>query len=130
MTITGVIKNLPPIGAYYKNFVVENPSDDGSQFVFTIIATDDPGKWSVTVGNIYCYKETINNFDDIVTKVAYYDTEKEFDFTYQVEEDRYIENPLKADSFMNPEHPYNKFTICQANFETSRYNILTNRGNR
>ena len=118
-----------PISTQYKNFKVEVGSSSAGTFQFTI-AGQSGSEWSVTIGNILCYTEQIDNFDAIVSEVAKYDTERIFDFTYQVEEDQLIENPLKADTFMNPVHPYNRYTICQANFTTSKYNILTNRGNR
>lgn len=42
-------------------------------------------------------------------------SDAQFDYTYVVPEDKHIENPLHAKSFIDSNHIYNKFTICKWN---------------
>ena len=58
------------------------------------------------VGNKDEYKE-------ILQKIAELDHESKFDYTYQIPDTEYIENPLSGVSFTDGSHPYNKFTISQ-----------------
>ena len=74
-----------------------------------------------------CYKYTFPDgmsedyckkiYDLIVTL----DNEKHsFDYTYEVDEDENIENPLAAKSFFKTNHIYNNFTICQLDTSGSK----------
>ena len=65
----------------------------------------------------------INNYDSsvlgvgvdkvVLEKVQALDQDGLFNYMYEVPTDRFIKDPLLGESFMNPVHPYNKFTICQ-----------------
>ena len=57
--------------------------------------------------------EDYDNFGEVVSKVVSLDTDSKFDYTYEIPETDYIENPLDSQSFTNNSHPYNKFTISQ-----------------
>lgn len=51
----------------------------------------------------------------VLNKVQGLDQDGLFNYMYEVPTDRFIKDPLLGESFMNPVHPYNKFTICQMN---------------
>lgn len=58
------------------------------------------------------YKDIKQLAEDVASYLA--SSGFKFDCTYQVNESKNISNPLSSLSFMNPDHLYNKFTICQA----------------
>ncbi len=58
-------------------------------------------------------------FNIIVNKIELLDKDRLYDFSYVVDKDILIENPLESNSFMNPNHIYNKFTICQMDTQNS-----------
>lgn len=56
-------------------------------------------------------------FQDIFTKMTALDPYNVFDYTYVVDEDVLIDNPVKAESFFRNNHIFNKFTIPQLDTE-------------
>ena len=42
-----------------------------------------------------------------------------YDFSYVVDKDVLIDNPIDSNSFLNSNHIYNKFTICQIDTDNS-----------
>lgn len=58
-------------------------------------------------------------FNIIVNKIELLDRDRLYDFSYVVDKDILIENPLDSESFMNTNHIYNKFTICQMDTQNS-----------
>lgn len=58
-----------------------------------------------------------NKIDDLKYRAVNPD-EFNFDYTYQVEDDELVENPLSANSFWDYNHEYNKFTIGQMQTDT------------
>ena len=54
-----------------------------------------------------------DEYEEILKKIAELDHESKFDYTYQIPDTEYIENPLSGVSFTDGSHPYNKFTISQ-----------------
>ena len=66
------------------------------------------------------------SYNAVYDKVLALDTKKAFDYTYQVAAEDLIENPLDPESFLNPKHIFNPFTICQ--MDTSKLSIfITNK---
>lgn len=60
--------------------------------------------------------------DDLNKKVALiklFDKDDMYNYTYEVNSDILIENPLEAKQFLNSNHIYNRFTICQMDTSTS-----------
>lgn len=55
----------------------------------------------------------IDFFEDIVAELAKMDTRQLFNYAYAVPEDQLVSHPLEALSFLNEDHPLNRFTICQ-----------------
>lgn len=54
--------------------------------------------------------------DDLNKLIAYirmFDPKDEFNYIYEVDPDVLIQDPLEAKQFLNSNHVYNKFTICQ-----------------
>lgn len=48
-----------------------------------------------------------------------------FDYSYQIDEEDIIDNPLSPESFFNPNHIYNKYVISQLNTRNSNISIAT-----
>lgn len=57
--------------------------------------------------------------NEINERISYYDIDKVFDYTYKVNTDKYIEDPLEAKSFFNSAHIFNYFTIPMADLYMS-----------
>ena len=56
------------------------------------------------------------------------DYDKEFNYGYIVPDDVLIENPLAGHAFLDPNHPYNKYTICKWDHGTDATSIkITNK---
>jgi hypothetical protein len=51
----------------------------------------------------------------VLAAMKLYDYDDSFNYTHSVDKDVLIENPLNPISFLDVNHPYNKFTICQMN---------------
>ena len=102
---------------YYAN------SDDAVNVVFSAtLSSSSSGTHTITVGDIvpYMFPEIMTSgsnslADAVVADIGRLDTEKEFDWMYQVPTEDEIPNPLDPDSFVNEAHPFNKFTICEIN---------------
>lgn len=52
--------------------------------------------------------------EQVYNKIKELDYDREFNYLYEIPEKKMIKNPLKAESFLNVNHFYNKFTICEA----------------
>lgn len=60
-----------------------------------------------------------------VALVRMFDSDDIFDYTYEVSADKLISDPLEAKQFLNPNHIYKKYTICQLD-TSSNTNIQVN----
>jgi hypothetical protein len=69
----------------------------------------------------YDKKENMSQdfFDAIINKIYFLDKDKLYNFAYIVDKDVLIDNPLDSASFLNKDHIYNKFTICQIDTDNS-----------
>ena len=66
---------------------------------------------------MYEYNDQIPSSVDngsLYDKIDKLDYDHEFNYLYEIPEKKMIKNPLKAESFLNVNHVYNKFTICEA----------------
>ena len=84
----------------------------------------------VTLRPLFAYEvpEDLNadEFASLKSKILQLDTKRVFDFAYDVDEDTLVENPLDPNSFLDPNHIFNKFTICQ--MDTPRLTVfITNK---
>lgn len=72
---------------------------------------------TVLIKDIFKYKApdniSVNYFNRIQTLIKRLDINNKFDYTYSFSNVNAIENPLEAKSFLNANHIYNNFTICQ-----------------
>lgn len=57
--------------------------------------------------------EASNQFNKIIYLIKMFDTQNIFNYTFVNSDDLIIRDPLKSDSFLNANHIFNKFTICQ-----------------
>ena len=111
---------------YYLTFEV---TDDriSSNHQLTVSRTLSNEEITITLQNPFLYTHTddINDeyFERILLLIPRLDKDNVFNYTYQVNDDELIIDPLDAASFLNPNHIFNKFTICQfdASDNTSIY---------
>lgn len=65
---------------------------------------------------------------DLFTKLQALDYDNQFNYGYVVPDDKLIDNPLTAASFLDPNHPYNRATICRWNHKAEASSIkVTNK---
>ena len=111
-------------GTYFLKFATPTPN---AEITMTINASFDDsitsGVYTITIGELYRYDkpsevESNTTFNAILDEVMYLDNKKVFDYLYQVPTDDEIRNPLDAESFVDENHFYNPYTICQINTES------------
>jgi len=64
-----------------------------------------------TLSNLH--EDAIPFVEDILENIGLLDKTARFNFLYEVPDSDLVEYPLMSQSFLNPDHPMNKFTICQ-----------------
>lgn len=88
-----------------------------SNHQLTISRTLATEEVTITLQNpfLYTHTDNINDeyFERMLLLIPRFDRDNVFNYTYQVDEDELIEDPLEASSFLNPNHIFNKFTICE-----------------
>lgn len=111
---------------YYLTFeVTDDTITKNHQLTVTRTLTND--EVTITLQNpfLYTHPEGMSEeyFERMLTLIPRFDVDNIFNYTYQVNDDELIENPLEAASFLNTHHIYNKFTICEfdASENTSIY---------
>lgn len=65
-------------------------------------------------------------FSSVLNKVSELDYENKFKYTYQVQNNELISNPLEASSFLLEIHPYNKYMISQYDSNSENIQIFNN----
>ena len=66
-------------------------------------------------------------YEKIYEKIRLLDCNNRFNYTYVVNDDEKIVDPLDSKSFLDLNHPYNDYTICQINTATLANNLqITN----
>lgn len=121
-TVTGITpcKNM----TYY--FLIHS---DGSDVSYTLRLTEQRAESNISdVSPLYEIKNPIKYskptisqssreelpiFDSVVAAIADLDVDSRFDFTYNVPDSKLVMYPLDSTAFLDPNHPMNKFTICQ-----------------
>jgi len=91
---------------------------------------------SITISPLYKVKnvedtvitDTAN--DAVYSKVIELDQKGEFNYMYEVPAEKLIKDPLLGESFVNVEHPYNQFTMCQMNTDKSSVEIFNKLSSR
>lgn len=83
---------------------------------------------TITISPMYsCVKnENINDsaYGKITKKMQELDQDNQFNYMYTVPTESRIDNPLLGSSFMNVNHPYNQFTICQLSTDGTSIDIF------
>jgi hypothetical protein len=92
--------------------------------------------WYSTSGNIrfdlvYKYDKPENISDElynsIINKMYLLDSDSIYNFTNIVDENNNIENPLEAKNFLDKNHIYNNFTICQIDTNSSTVSVVNSK---
>ena len=68
------------------------------------------------------HTQKIDFFDDVIDVINSLDVTGKFNYLYQVPSSTLIKYPLKAASFVNDKHVFNKFTICEYVESTKKVN--------
>ena len=101
---------------YYLTFEVKDDTIS-SNHQLTVTRTMSTEEVTITLQNpfLYTHPDSISEeyFERMLTLIPRFDVDNIFNYTYQVDDDELIANPLEAASFLNTNHIYNKFTICQ-----------------
>ena len=75
--------------------------------------------YAVTFNTAF-YNGNYGAYHDVLwQKLQELDQDHQFNYMYTVPTESRIDNPLLGSSFINVNHPYNQFTICQLNTKTS-----------
>ena len=112
-------------GSYYYSF-----NSKGNEISLQFSAE---GSTNITVDNLLKYdldKSKYINTTDIlkttVEKIKEKDTERYFNYIYQLDDNNEIKDPLDSYSFFDKRHIYNKFTIAEWDVANSSIQILNN----
>lgn len=108
------------------SFVVDLYEDDDNSSTVNP-SVNAPSNLSILFSNLHLWKtETGEPYDDELQKIILlmnqYDPEHKFNYFQQISEESQIKDPLKASEFLNLNHIYHDFTICQ--LDTSSLNDL------
>lgn len=104
------------------NFKIKNP--DGS----TIETLNESDAVTITVGDIYKFEnnpDLVNCFDEVKEKLIKLDKNQLYDYTYIVDDNDIIEDPLQPKSLWNKNHISNPFTIGQLNVNNITYKFIS-----
>lgn len=110
-------------GIHY--IVFNSQSTNTNHLQLKITTSDDTTQnYVVSIKKIFKFTETqvldnttvvsgTTKFGKVKAKIVELDVNNEYDYTHSIDESVEIENPLSAASFMNKNHIYNGYTICQ-----------------
>lgn len=115
---------------YYIDFDTSNFEKLGNGFriILHLSAIDDiKGYLRFDSAYKYTTPEPLSHDEDlfkaVLNKVMLLDKDRQYDYAYVVDKDVLIDNPLKAENFLDPNHMYNQFTICQMDLASSYVHI-------
>ena len=129
---------------YYLDFNTQNISnleyDDLTECRLIIHATfetdvenTDKNIKSITIMPIFKYEPKLDNetfptgcYEAVMSKMASIDKKRLYKYTHIVNKDEEISNPILPMNFLNPNHIYSKYTICQNNLATNSINVISN----
>ena len=83
---------------------------------------------SIILNDIFKYEENETfgkSFNIIKNKINQLDDEGIYNYTFKPNSNDLISNPLDPKEFFNPNHPFNKFTIAQLDFDNLEYRFIT-----
>ena len=112
-------------GSYYLKMTIDN-SNNAEHIITVSLKNSQAAQCNLTLSNPYKYtmpqeffdKGNFNGegdvmFDNICSMISKFDPQGLYDYTYKVSDEVAIEDPVEPGSFMNVNHIYNPFTICQ-----------------
>ena len=71
----------------------------------------------ITIKNPFKFKQSSNltpfEYNKYLDKVSALDSLHLYNYLHMPSDDTVIENPLSASAFLETNHPFNKYTICQ-----------------
>lgn len=118
--------NLATMKNGYILLEVDNDSNENEMFILSV--PKRPDVFTFTLQNPYKYNRPSsmnqNQFDLIEAIVLDLDQTNIYDFTYRVDDDTQIEDPLNAYSFLNENHIFNQNTICELDSSSSKMKVF------
>ena len=113
--IKSTSSNIATKKSGYFALTIDNESNENEEFIIDIPARTDA--FTLTLYNPYKYNKpdslSQEQFDLIEQSIFNLDSNNIYDFTYKVDEDDEIVDPLNAYSFLKSNHIFNANTICQ-----------------
>lgn len=110
---------LTPNNYHFSNFakVIYDPGESQTQVVLFYEYSDEipENPPSLTLSVLKRYSEINELASQAITRFNYLNSisNNSYDVFYKIPNANYIKNPLAAESFMNKNHPFNRYTICQ-----------------
>lgn len=119
--------NIAKAGIYFFELPIESNILQSLDLTLTNLIRGNTK--SVVVNKLFKYKKpegiSSEDFLKYIDMIGQYDTDKQFNYTYEVPDNISIPNPLDPYSFMNSYHIYNAFTICQFDTKDTTFTIST-----
>ena len=115
--------NINEEGTYYYELPVEGTST--LTLVLSNLLRSKPK--TIVINKLFKYSTSLeaDEFDRYVELIPKFDEERKFNYTYSPSKNNMIEDPLDSESFLNPYHIYNKYTICQLDTSKIKYTVST-----
>ena len=120
------ITNIQGSGVFYLQLKINNSLYQKFDFILNGTHSDPITLQVLNIERYIVYHSSAVE-QTVGTKLANLDSDRMYDYTYQVDPDVEIENPLDPASFLNPYHPFNKVTICQFDVDNSNFKVLNKR---
>lgn len=81
---------------------------------------------SISISPMYglTINSALQEHTEVMNTILALDQDNQFNYMYTVPTESRIDNPLLGSSFMNVNHPYNQFTICQLNTDGTSIDIF------
>lgn len=97
--------------------------DTATELKITILANNTLES-KIILRPLIKYTKSVDELEVVKTL----DFDKEFDYSYKIDQAQLIEDPLFADAFLNPYHPFNKYVLCKWDHDNNESTInITNK---
>lgn len=99
----------------YVMLKVEDTTAQKHSFSIILNKAENSSAEYVLVDTLYCFKTQFNEdeFNNMRELLSSMDLENRFNYTYVIPEMYIVENPLSSKSFLDTNHVFNPFTICE-----------------
>lgn len=99
------------------NFILDTTNIDSAQTTYLEIQSSvaEESLYNVTVFTPFKFTKNLSDtsFNAILAELKSLDKDSLYNYAYIVNQENLINNPLKAESFLDTNHPYNQYSICQ-----------------